>query len=218
MKKIIAALVLCWAVSLQAEVVIYKIAKTTIWIGNGTWVRETVNGRLVFDPQDLSTAQMITWLPRARFQLDCPQMEVKYMRGPRRSSQSAFFLKGDGYDAETLVHASLMQAYLRGTNANLLIGADSRLIIPKILRGTWEASFEAGNGENFVGQSTAVVASYMGTETRAANVLLQTPDQVIGALVEDYVSRGWIEVEGEAPCELLEFGKTGVKALESKAP
>ena len=214
MKRIIAAFVLLWAVTLQAEVVIYKIVKTTIWIGNGTWVRETVSGRLVFDPDDLTTAQMITWLPRTRFQLDCPQMEVKYMRGPRRSSQAAFFLKGDGYDAETLFHASLMQAYLRGTNATVLIGADSRLVIPKILRGTWEAAFEAGNGENFVGQAAAV-ASYMGTETRAANALLQTPDQVIGALVDTYVSRGWIEVEGEAPCDFAEFGQAGTGRVKA---
>jgi hypothetical protein len=212
MKTIMAAFVLCSAVTLQAEVVIYKIVKTSTWIGNGTWVRETVSGRLVFDPDDLSTAQMITWLPRTRFQLDCPQMEVKYMRGPRRSSQAAFFLKGDGYNAETLVHASLLQAYLRGTNATVLIGPDSRLVVPKILRGTWEAAFEAANGENFVGQSASVVASYMGTETRAANTLLQTPDQVIGALVDNYVSRGWIEVEGEAPCDFSEFANSEAKA------
>ena len=216
MKTFVSVVLFCWALTLQAEVVIYKIAKTTTWIGNGTTVFETVTGRMVFDPQAADTARIITWLPQSRFQLDCPQLDVKYVRGPRRSNQAAFFLKGDGYDAETLLHESTTQAYLRGTNANVLIGPDSRLVLPKILRGTWQASFESATDENFIGQATGVIASYMGNETIAANANLQTVDDVINGIVDTYVGRGWAEVSGEAPCEFVEMAKARRAALHSK--
>ena len=115
-----------------------------------------------------------------------------------------------------MLHESTLQAYLRGTNANLLIGPDSRLVIPKILRGTWQGSFESATDVNFIGQSTSVIASFMGNETVAANTNLRTVDDVINGFVDTYVGRGWAEVSGEAPCEFVEMAKARTAALHSK--
>src|SRR6185503_9441946 len=107
MKTLCSILLLTWAATLNADVVIYKFVQTNVWTGAGTTIRQKVSVRLVFDVET-SAAKLVTELA-PNFTVDCPFFDAKYMDAPRivdgrvrgRISQAAFFLKGDGYDANS---------------------------------------------------------------------------------------------------------------------
>lgn len=203
----LAAVVLCLAGFLallsqaEAEVVIYKFVQTNTWTGDGVKFKQKVTGRIAFDPDaPLNNTRLFTFLPQLRFQIDCPYLSVKYMRGPgRNGDQSAFFLDGVGYD-ELGSEVSIVHSYLRGTNSTLLIGVDSHITAPRVLRGIYRASFTAANGAVFVGEGNIVATFYNG-ETLDANANLLDVDQVIERYRETYSNQGWVQVIGDVPCE-----------------
>lgn len=202
-----ATVLLCFVASLalisqaKAEVMIYKFVQTNTWTGDGVKFKQKVTGRIVFDPASaLDNTKVITFLPQSRFQVDCPYMAVKYMRGPgRNGDQSAFFLDGVGSD-ELGNEVSIVYSYLRGTNSSLLIGVDSHITAPRVSRGIYRASYTAASGEVFVGEGNIVATFYSG-ETLDANANFLTVDQVIERYREAYLGQGWVEVIGDAPCQ-----------------
>lgn len=203
----LASVLLCLVGSLvllsqaKAEVMIYKFVQTNTWTGDGVKFKQKVTGRIVFDPSAaLDNTTVITFLPQLRFQVDCPYMAVKYMRGPgRNGDQSAFFMDGVGYD-ELGNELSITYSYLRGANSTLLIGVDSHITAPRVLRGIYRASYTAASGEAFVGEGNTVATFYSG-ETLEANANFLTVEQVVERYRQTRVGQGWIEVIGDAPCE-----------------
>jgi len=199
MKRVAFALFLAAVVSARPDVVIYKLVESQTWTGEGGAFRQTVSSKLVFDPQDPGGTKLFTSFPGKFYQVDCPYFVAKYMNGPGRSKQAAFFMDGHGFDTNDL-HQSVMHMFLRGTNSNVLIGPNSRLLIPKILRGSFQGSYRSASGADIVGSGN-VVASYLGTETQAANTELKTVADVVAAYRESAESNGWTEVVADAPCE-----------------
>lgn len=207
MKILIALLALSWSVTLNADVVIYKFVQTNVLTGDGVSIKQKVSGRLVFD-RDTLTATTITELPALRYQIDCPTLDAKYFDAPKivngrvrgRISTAAFFLKGDGYNSVSGDHVSNMQAFWRGNNSTVLIGTDKYLLTPKILKGTYQGSYVAAGGATVVIQAN-VVASFMGADTIAANNAGQTVVDAINSLIDLAHSRGYTQVDSEAPCD-----------------
>jgi len=199
MKRIVFSLFFMVVLSARADVVIYRLSQAQTWTGDGRTYSQTISSKLVFDPQAPASAKLFTWFPGKFYQVDCPYLVVKYMTGPRRSQQSAFFLDGHGFDTEGF-HQSALQTFLRGTNSNVLIGPNSRLLIPKIARGTSHGVYRSAGGADIVGAAN-IIASYLGSETQAANAALKTVESIIADYAATAQSGGWSEVIADAPCE-----------------
>lgn len=201
MKTLAILLSLAAAVTVQvrADVLIYNFKQTNTWTGGGTKFKQVISGRMVLDV-DTGSITVFSLLPNMRFQVDCPRASIAHVIGVQSVPQSAWFLNGTAYDQSNQL-TGIMQYFLRGNDTSFLGDLVSPLSYraPKLLRGTYQASYRAADTSVFVGEGSLVV-SYAQGATFNANLNGLTATEFVQTFRQTWVSKGWAEVTPDAPC------------------
>lgn len=208
MKKKIAVilLTLCAALSVQADVLIYKLAITNNYTGNGKEFKVPLGGRLVFDPDSLQPAKLITWgkISGAKvYRIECPKVTRKVAHGLSRTNGLPYFTALYWNAESSTAPTAITLGYLRGMNEPVPISLELGLDAPRVMRGfIRESVHENGLAGSFevIMIDASVLATYLQPATQIANDNLRTVADVTEGLGEYLRSVGYTYTQTPFSC------------------
>jgi len=205
MHKLIAVTLLTLsALTVRAEVVIYKVWATNAYTGGGRGFTQVVSGRLVWDHDGSETPMLLTWAKigtKYYYQVDCPALDFKYVRGRNGIESLGMFITAKTVkDGENV---GITQGYFRGTNSVVAISefpaANISLRTPKSIKGVWREALQDQDGFDYLSEAT-VYGQFLGLQTREANFFHRSVSQQIEFWVDQFELNGWTEDTPEVPC------------------